>query len=148
MLLSWNIVCTSNTIFFPNERKISRMYQRGTNRWCEYLKGFETKPSEDRGCYWRQRWWKRSDGARELKEKYWLCLRSLTLGCFCQSTLSFCTAPLYSMILVPCPWLPFFGYLKVLWSLFSRIWFVTTMRYLFLQSPLTWTRRLVGLSSK
>jgi len=45
-----------------------------------------------------------SNGTRELREKCWLRLRSSTLCCFCQSTLPFCTAPLYSMILFPCPW--------------------------------------------
>ena len=61
------------------ERKISCMYKRGINSWCEYLIGFAREPrvairdSDDEK--------NSSDGARESREKCWLRLGSLTLVC-------------------------------------------------------------------
>jgi len=61
------------------ERKISCMYKRGINSWCEYLIGFAREPrvairdsDDERNS---------SDGARESREKCWLRLGSSTLVC-------------------------------------------------------------------
>ena len=56
-LFSWHGLQTYRLLSQRAERKIFRMYKRGNNGWCKYLKGFETEPSEDKGCYWR--WQKR-----------------------------------------------------------------------------------------
>jgi len=63
----------------PTERKISCMYKRGINSWCEYLIGFARGPrvairdsDDERNS---------SDGARESRERCWLRLGSSTLVC-------------------------------------------------------------------